>query len=130
MIRLVALLLSLVAISALAAGPPPAPPGVVLGGVTQLAASMTTANVALPATAATFPFVTILNDSTVTAFFRPGDAVVTASVTDFPILANSCVIGVYVGNAARIAAITATGSTLLRIIQANGPLQMSCPVSS
>lgn len=112
-----ALLIVLVMIGA---APPAPPPGSVLMGIASLSVSASSSRVALPSTNPSAAFATLLNDGSSEAFFKIGNSSVVATTDDYPLpVGNS--ISLYVGNVTYVAAITATGTTTLRVYQANGP---------
>jgi len=98
----------------------------ILGGIATLAVTTTSANVALPAISTQYPVVTLLNDGTSEIFVRLGNSSVTATTSYLPI-PSGISITVWVSSplwnaspATYVAAITSTGSSTLRILQANG----------
>lgn len=108
-----------------AAAPPPPPSGAVLIASGTLPASAVSAREALPSANASAAFAMFINDGAAEVFFILGDSSVVATSNSFPLPAGACV-SAYVGGSTHVAAITAGGSSTLRIIQANGPPQYSC----
>jgi len=110
----------LVASLSYAQAPPSPPAASTVCANTTLAVTGSSARVALPSTTATCKVVTLVNDGTSEVFVKFGDNTVTATTNDIPIPAGASpaiwTAGTYV------AAISAGGSSNLRVIQGNGPL--------
>lgn len=102
-------------------------PQAILGGLASLAVTTTSASVALPASAITYPVVTFINDGAAEVFIRLGNSSVVATASFVPLPAGASVRVWTSGPlwtaspATYVAAIAATGTSTLRILQANGP---------
>jgi hypothetical protein len=120
MFRLIAVLMLLWVAPALAQSSPPSPPPVaIVGGNASLAVTAASARVILPVDTTIYPAVLLLNDGAAELFWKAGDSSVVATAANFP-LPPGDVIQVWLGNATNIAAITSSGTSTLRVIQANG----------
>lgn len=121
---LLALSLFALAAPALAGGPPPIPPAIALQGThpVSLAVTTGTANVTLGDDAATFPVIVVSNVGTAEAFVQIGAAACTANTTNNYRLAiqPNTARAFWGASAVCLAALTASGSTTLRIDQTNG----------
>lgn len=107
-----------------AAQTPPSPsPVSVIQGYASLAASNSSARVALPVGNPPGPAITIMNSGAVDAFVRLGGSSVTAATTDVKIKAGSA-FSMWIGSNTNLAAITASGSTTIDVWQANGPINL------
>lgn len=108
------------------APPTPGPTPIVCpGGTTTLAVTTVTATAPLALTSASCRVVTFLNDGTAEAFVALGDNTVVATTSSTPIPAGASWYTYAPVTFTNFAAITATGSTTLRAIQANGPVTIS-----
>jgi hypothetical protein len=87
-----------------------------LGNGQAIAASITSASVAVEPT---HPEVYIFNDGAVTAFVRWGVGAQTATSADYPIPANAVRV-LYKHNADTVAALTASGTSNVRVITGFG----------
>jgi hypothetical protein len=97
-----------------------------LGGNTSLDVSGISANIALPASNATFPVITLINDSGAGGpeiFYNFGNDTVEATTANYPLpIAVPCASFFVGAGVTKIAAITGGDPGLLRVVQANGPL--------
>lgn len=106
-------------------GPPNPSPVAMLGGNTTLAVTTSTARVAFPVSPTIFPAALVINDGTVEIFFAIGGSSVVATATSAPLLPGKC-LALYVGAATNVAAIAATGTSNLRVLQFNGQPGFAC----
>jgi len=105
---------------------PPTPPGASVpcaAGSASLSVSSTSNNVALPVNSPSCLVVTLTNDGSTEIFYALGGSAVTATVNSFPLLAGYSVS--FWTTSTYIAAITASSTSTLRIVQANGPMPQS-----
>lgn len=116
-----------IATAALGQAPPtPGPTPIVCpGGTTPLAVTTATATAPLALTSASCRVVTFLNDGTAEAFVALGDNTVVATTSSTPIPAGASWSTYAPATFTNFAAITASGTTTLRAIQANGPVTIS-----
>jgi hypothetical protein len=84
----------------------------------QLAASTTSANVALPSANPNLGAVTLFNAGSADVYWAFGPTATTSN----NVLPAGHAVTVYAGSAAAVAAITASGSTTLDVMQADGPV--------
>jgi hypothetical protein len=114
---------ALIASAGLAAPPPDPPPSSVIAPTsTPLAVSSSSSNVALPASAP-YSTVYVFNEGTVEAFIALGGNSVVATTTGIAVPAGTG-LSLWAGSNTYLAAITASSTTTLRIMQANGPVAL------
>ena len=118
----------LISVNAANAQTPPQPgPQAILGGVVSLAVTTASASVALPVSTTAYPVVTLLNDGSSEIFVLLGGSGVVATTASVPLPPGSTirlsVLGAFwpTSPASYVAAIAATGTSTLRVLQANGP---------
>jgi len=85
----------------------------------SITAGVATSRVALPGGGAAFNALYIFNSGAVPAFFNLGNATVNAALTNVPLPAGQTIC-VAVGSATNLAAITASSTAVLYIIQSEG----------
>lgn len=105
---------------AVAQSPPVPPPASVPCVSASLSVSGSSSNIILPNTTPVCQVITLTNNGTSDVFYALGGSSVVATTASFPLLAGYSVS--FWTKATYIAAITATGSSTLRIVQANGPM--------
>lgn len=105
---------------AIAQAPPSPPPASVLSGQVSLAVTTSSARVALPSGSASANVITIYNQGGTDAYFALGSSSVVATTSSI-YLPTTGHITIWSGNSAYVAAITAAGSSTLKIYQGNGP---------
>ena len=111
------------------AQPAPTPPRTsTIFGNTTLNVSTTSASMGAPAGTAIAPWVTLLNEGPSEVFVVTGTSGVTATTSGLPIPVGASIPVPVSSASAYIAAITASGTAKLRLIQANGPLALGAAV--
>lgn len=111
-------------VAARAQPPPTPPPAPVICGQQTLSASTSSSNLALlTPVSPTCNIVTVLNDGANEGFVAQGGSSITATTSDIPVPAGAKVS--FWTNQPYVAGITISGSTTLRVIQANGSLSFS-----
>jgi hypothetical protein len=81
--------------------------------------------VALTGSLVPFGSALLINDGANEVFYNPGNSSVTATTSSYPLPAGYC-IGVWLNGATNVAAITASSTSTLRVIQYNGAAPISC----
>lgn len=107
-------------------GPPVPPPGSIIyptSATLTVGTSSTSVGIPTASNVRLYPFVNLLNDGADEIFVAIGDASVSATANSIPIPSGKC-LSLYIGGATYVAALTASGTSTLRITQSNGP---ACP---